>query len=351
MKVPSRDFHHPFKPYDIQDDLMNAIYDCITEGKIGVFESPTGTGKSLSLICASLTWLRDAQEKLLQVPTTVEGESDEPSWVIEHARVQIRDSVIEQKSKLEARLRQIRAKELRQKQCYKKSEPQSKRLKAGGNGSTLKNNDETRFELDEYDSEDGDTKAKPSPVEVMDRGLSHASMQLMEKLGLMFTTSPEDENLLHSDELKFYFCSRTHSQLTQFVQELRRVDFPSASWAAEIDIPSSDGTGTPVVKHIALGSRKNLCINPKVSTLGSASAMNERCLELQKPDTPDDHKCPFIPNYENQTLVNDFVDHTLAKVRDIEDLGALGKRIGICPYYASRATIPPAEVIVSAKLN
>lgn len=42
MENLARDFHHPYKPYDIQFQLMNAIYDCIANGNIGIFESPTG---------------------------------------------------------------------------------------------------------------------------------------------------------------------------------------------------------------------------------------------------------------------------------------------------------------------
>lgn len=38
-----RDFHHPYKPYPIQLDFMNALYDAIETGSIGIFESPTGT--------------------------------------------------------------------------------------------------------------------------------------------------------------------------------------------------------------------------------------------------------------------------------------------------------------------
>ena len=152
--------------------------------------------------------------------------------------------------------------------------------------------------------------------------------------------SAEEEELAPTDELKIFFCSRTHSQLTQFVQEVRRVELPGPSWEKD-----KDGfEEISVVKHIPLGSRKNLCINSNVARLGSVTAINERCLDLQQPGIPKVDKCPFLPNKENETLVNDFRDYTLAKVRDIEDLGSLGKKIGICPYYASRATIKPSQV-------
>ena len=342
MDTLQRDFHHPFRPYEIQVELMNAIYDCIAQGKIGIFESPTGTGKSLSLICSSLTWLRNAQEETLHNQTAVQ-ESDEPSWVIEHARTQKRDSVIEQMVELEAKLRRIRAKERNQKQgCEKGWKPKIKRVRLEETESRSKLDDEANYELGEYESDNEDELAKTMPSQ--NSGLSSTSLQLMEKLGLVFGNPPEDNDSSPSDELKIYFCSRTHSQLTQFVQEIRRVDFPPASWAAKMDTPPCNGVDRQVVKHVSLGSRKNLCINPKVNRLSSAAAVNERCLELQQHDTPTEHRCLFIPNHENESLVNNFRDHAIAKIRDIEDLGALGEKIGICPYYASRATIQPAEV-------
>ena len=54
-------------------------------------------------------------------------ENDEPSWVVEQAQAQRGNALIERKSELEARLRQVRAKELRQKQSYENSEPKAKR--------------------------------------------------------------------------------------------------------------------------------------------------------------------------------------------------------------------------------
>lgn len=35
-------FFHPYQPYEIQRQFMTSLYQCIEEGKIGIFESPTG---------------------------------------------------------------------------------------------------------------------------------------------------------------------------------------------------------------------------------------------------------------------------------------------------------------------
>ena len=44
------EFEFPFPPYEIQKEFMQKLYDTIEHGKIGIFESPTGT-----VPCAS--WL------------------------------------------------------------------------------------------------------------------------------------------------------------------------------------------------------------------------------------------------------------------------------------------------------
>jgi hypothetical protein len=52
-KMDSKDFNFPFAPYSIQIEFMNALYKCIDERKIGIFESPTGWNEShLALIVA-----------------------------------------------------------------------------------------------------------------------------------------------------------------------------------------------------------------------------------------------------------------------------------------------------------
>lgn len=42
-------FLFPFKPYAIQERFMEALYAVLEEGKVGIFESPTGTVSPSSL--------------------------------------------------------------------------------------------------------------------------------------------------------------------------------------------------------------------------------------------------------------------------------------------------------------
>lgn len=60
----------PFEPYAQQEALMASLYETLTSGRFGVFESPTGTGKSLSVICGALLWRKHAEERDLDVMRT-----------------------------------------------------------------------------------------------------------------------------------------------------------------------------------------------------------------------------------------------------------------------------------------
>ncbi|RWS24656.1 uncharacterized protein B4U80_10315, partial [Leptotrombidium deliense] len=52
----------PYKPYPLQKAYMNQVLTCVSESKNGLLESPTGTGKTLSLLCSSLAWLKAKRE-------------------------------------------------------------------------------------------------------------------------------------------------------------------------------------------------------------------------------------------------------------------------------------------------
>lgn len=65
LETPN-EFGFPFPPYNIQADMMRAVYEVLEGRQIGIFESPTGTGKSLTLTCAALRWLLDHEHFVRQ---------------------------------------------------------------------------------------------------------------------------------------------------------------------------------------------------------------------------------------------------------------------------------------------
>jgi hypothetical protein len=56
------------------------------------------------------------------------ADGDEPAWVVEHAKKQKRQAILQKRKDLEARLAKIRAHEKRQQELYKNGDPRFKKL-------------------------------------------------------------------------------------------------------------------------------------------------------------------------------------------------------------------------------
>ena len=62
------EIYFPFKPYPPQEEYMKkVILTLSTQGNISTLESPTGTGKTLCLLCSVLGWLRKNKEKEIDI--------------------------------------------------------------------------------------------------------------------------------------------------------------------------------------------------------------------------------------------------------------------------------------------
>ena len=126
------------------------------------------------------------------------------------------------------------------------------------------------------------------------------------------------------ENIKILYCSRTHSQITQFINELKRTEFADK------------------VKIVSLGSRKTLCINETLKKKSGMSTMklNDMCLDLQKSKSK--KKCCM---YYDKTKRATFSAMALTEIHDVEDLVSVGRRIRSCPYYGSRNSIKNADII------
>lgn len=65
----------PFEPYELQKNYMEKVIECLQNEQHGVLESPTGTGKTLSLLCSSLAWLSIKKAQIQAARLTAFGEN------------------------------------------------------------------------------------------------------------------------------------------------------------------------------------------------------------------------------------------------------------------------------------
>ncbi|KAI9068626.1 DNA repair helicase [Trametes sanguinea] len=338
----------PFKPYDIQLDLMRHVYSSVENGKVTITESPTGTGKTLSLLCASLTWLKDEQERARKGKLQVPADSTEgPDWVVaqtvERRRRELEAAELEYGSRLAA---------------ARKREAQLRRVMRGHVRKKQKVTDDT-VRLDDSDDDDP-FLPETDDTESNECNLSPAVLALMKKLQGKTATSPEQEQ--EPTCTKIYYASRTHSQLAQVLHELEKLHIklnvavtatekPSiqssgstkrtASAVEEADSEAGDQEGYGP-RAVSLGSRKQLCINEHLRA--KAGDLDEACRQML--GEKGKKRCPHLPAAEEETKMLDLRDQILAVPKDIEELFLTGQAADTCPYFGARRAIPQAQLVL-----
>lgn len=283
-----------------------------------------GTGKTMSLICGSLHWLQDYRQRSVGSegdPAENRGgcdEDDEPDWMTEFS----------EKHEIERRklLEDERAKRIEKARLCLAQMAESK-IKVD---DLREQSSDEEFLIDEGEH-------KPN----LGRKRATVALDVATSSDEELPSAPFGDHDVRDDELErtqIIFCSRTHSQLIQFVGELEKTQFAER------------------VSLVSLGSRKALCINPDVRKLNSPAMMNERCLEIQskkkdkkiKRDIKEEKTrggCPFYKR--GSDALSTLRDMILSKPMDIEDLASLGNRRSTCPYYASREAALESDIILA----
>lgn len=117
---------------------------------------------------------------------------------------------------------------------------------------------------------------------------------------------------------KIIYASRTHSQLTQAMQELKRSSYN-------------------YVRAVSIGSRDQLCVHPEVQKeTGNANKLHLCRVKVET------KSCGF---YNRVEKMKDFPELHESKVMDIEDLVKFGEKNRCCSYFLSKELTENADIV------
>lgn len=259
----------PYTPYDAQVQFMTKVIDTLDKPRShALLESPTGTGKSLALLCSTLSWqfwyrartLQKFKDEFLQQVCKQSARSKEGTSESEFAEILPvavnRDAEMSEKSK---------------------------QLLSVSSNVTLTPQQEREvkkiFTLF--------NKGFASKAEKMVETLYQSTMHVKSGLG---------GNWLP----RIYYCTRTHSQIQQIIGELRKTSFKP--------------------RMCILGSRDHYCIHPVVSKKVSK---NEDCKALVERGA-----CEFYKKTTDLATSSKIQPGGEKEVFDIEDFVQLGYESG-----------------------
>ncbi|CAI5715098.1 unnamed protein product [Peronospora destructor] len=128
--------------------------------------------------------------------------------------------------------------------------------------------------------------------------------------------------------LQIFFCSRTHSQLAQVVDELKSCP------VSYIDSPDDSDTFTKELQTCVLGSKRNMCVNRKVNR--DPLQVDDKCQQARE-----ESSCSY---YRKRSKVSD-LRRTVPPVWDIEDLVKLAQKHRECAYFYAREALDRANIV------
>ncbi|XP_028319623.1 Fanconi anemia group J protein, partial [Gouania willdenowi] len=347
----------PYKAYPSQLAMMNSIVRGLNSEQHCLLESPTGSGKSLALLCAALGWRqaqtvkaqegKTAKEEKIQmdenckphssslhcqclchnktketevavVDLTVSPCRDQPQGSGHAPEVQTQSLASRLSGKCRASLHS-------ESQTEQDFQPEKKRIRSAENMGRKKARLEKGVVYIDSDPEDQPLTSKGASAEERSP-LTHTPSTCA---SVPCTCCPCDSTKASAADKdgtrgipRIFFGTRTHKQITQITHELKRTLYST-------------------VPMTILSSRDHTCVNARVSPHANR---NERCRELR--EDKEGKSCSFyhgVHKMRDQCTLQRV--HGLHDAWDIEDLVTLGKRLRSCSYYAARELMAGASVV------
>lgn len=373
----------PCKAYPSQLAMMNSIVRGLNHGQHCLLESPTGSGKSLALLCSALAWQQaqyaksdqeggspscDVKKPFVTTPcqcvchnrarcsSTSFGTTASPPTVIdltgENTAAQVitpprADENQAKRSTLSSRLSEKFQASLNTQgePSDEDFKPDKKRIRAPA--ADQKQSRKRRcFEKGVvFDEEEEEVERANPGAENWTVGLSRqakpegslppaeccspvpcslcacASLAEGQRTGEKVKDKDKENNGKKAVP-KIFFGTRTHKQITQIARELKRTLYST-------------------VPMTILSSRDHTCVHPEVVPHANR---NERCKELLK--AKNGQSCRFYHNVHKMREQRSLQwVHGLHQAWDIEELVSLGNKLRSCAYYAARELMQDACIV------
>ncbi|CAH0713594.1 unnamed protein product, partial [Brenthis ino] len=294
----------PVKPYPSQVHVMSKVIRAIKDKENCLVESPTGTGKTLALLCASLAWQLQEKENIkksvVEIHPELDPEKQQPS---------------PNKTNTTFTAPLFTKQNFGGKSIYDNSiedigKPFLNVIQNQPGPSTATSDNDS--------SEDNLVRLHKKPrydTSYVDLTSSHCPTKLEKKV-VPEPTTPEKNTLP-----VIFYGARTHKQLEQVVQEYAKTMY------------CDQATMT------ILSSRENSCIRSYDSHQWSSK--KEMCKSCTKSASSNNNKtcCEYYNNRKK-------LDHkSLPSAFDLNILRKKGEELRACPYYAARYMKANANIV------
>ncbi|XP_066975355.1 Fanconi anemia group J protein homolog isoform X1 [Macrobrachium rosenbergii] len=307
----------PVKPYPSQMAMMAQIVKGLQRRQNCLLESPTGSGKSLALLCSTLAWHQAEKEKAQKYNDLIFQGITDPDILARAAGLTNLPSnpvplqgpqapgppSLPQVSRPHDHVSSSTA--------TQQSAAAAASADAAATGGGFIPGDE--FDTD-FRSQTVQFR-NPIGMGAVEGGLD----ETMEVDNPGFVARMQEPTLMKVP--KIYFGTRTHKQIYQIMRELRRTAYKH-------------------VRTTVLSSREHTCIHPTVSKMPNK---NEGCQLLIDPR--EGPGCRFNHGVNKIKTHDRLSSYGIQDAWDIEDLVVLGKKIGACPYFSARSLKETADII------
>ncbi|ETP31511.1 hypothetical protein F442_19631 [Phytophthora nicotianae P10297] len=339
----SVEFPQGKRPFPAQFAVMNKVLTALKTEQHALLESPTGSGKTLALLCSSLTFQKQfVKDKV----AALKKQQEDPKFKAQEAEKQAQEA---QLRAIEAQMQLMEAQQ--QVEQARKARQLREEEVEHSTQSTFQSTQETQA-TQVAGHEDDVAPTQPSAntsgwMTTRKRELETDSAIAKKKrvLPKSFASAAKDADVKVKAEQfdvpgpdkpktkrvvppRIFFCSRTHSQLAQVVDELKNCP------VSYLDSPEDSNTYTKQLQTCVLGSKRNMCVNRKVNK--DPSQVDEKCrLALEGAS------CSY---FRKRKKTND-LRRTVPPVWDIEDLVKLAQKHRECAYFHARDALDHANIV------